>query len=78
VRQQVSVVLCAIEIDDRRVDVASTTRASVGGNSSETIGVAPDEEEMIAAVGPQMNAGLSNSGGSAEDENAPGLGARSL
>src|ERR1700761_4282953 len=70
--------LCAIEIDDGGVEIPGTARACISGNRSETIGITPDEEEMIPAVGPEMNACLGDAGGRSEDEDAPGFTARSL
>ena len=53
-------VLRAIEIYDGSIDMASTARARISSNRSETIGIPADEEEMIAAIRPEMNARLCN------------------
>src|SRR5580658_10522716 len=65
--------LGAIEIDDSSVDVAGAARACIGSNGSEAASVAPNKEEMIAAVSPKMNAGFGNTRGSAENKDAPRL-----
>jgi hypothetical protein len=58
VREQIRMVFRAVEIDDSRINEAGAARACVSDDRCEAIGVAPNEEQMIAAVCPQTNAGL--------------------
>jgi len=78
VRQQIRMLLGAIQIDYSGINVAGAARARIRGNSGETIGVASDEEEMIAAIRPKMNAGFSDTRGGTEDKDAPGFASRTL
>jgi hypothetical protein len=68
----------AVEIDYGRVDVAGTARACISDDRRQTISVSTNEEEMISAVCPDVNAGLCDAGGGAEDKDAPRFASRSL
>ncbi len=71
--EKVCVVLGAVEVGDGCIDEGGAACARVGGNGGEAIRIARDEEEAVAASGPEADAGFGDAGGRAEDEDAPGV-----